>query len=62
MEIKDELIREEFRAGAKCERISLVRCLLAQPPTYYKLDSTKRAAIKNIFGNTREYILGGDWR
>ena len=62
VEIKDELLRDEFKAGAKCERISLLRCILAQPPTYYKLDSTKRAAIKNIFGNTREYILGGNWR
>ena len=62
MEIKDDLLREEFRATAKCERISLLRSILAQPPTYYKLDSTKRASIKNIFGNTRDYILGGDWR
>ena len=62
LEIKDDLLREEFRATAKCERISLLRSILAQPPTYYKLDSTKRASIKNIFGNTRDYILSGDWR
>ena len=62
MEIKDDLLREEFRATAKCERISLLRSILAQPPTYYKLDSKKRVSIKNIFGNTRDYILGGDWR
>ena len=31
MEIKDDLLREEFKATAKCERISLLRSLLARP-------------------------------
>ena len=46
MEIKDELLREQFRAGNKCERITLLRCISAQTPIYYKLDSNKRATIK----------------
>ena len=31
-------------------------------PTYYKLNSTKRATIDNIFNSTREYLLGGMWQ
>ena len=58
MQIKDEMLREEFKASSKCERIRVLRCILAQPPTYYKLNSTKRAAIDNIFNSTREYLLG----
>ena len=54
MDIKDDLLREEFRASDKCERITVLRCILAQQPTYYKLNSTKRAAINNIFRNTRD--------
>ena len=62
MDIKDDLLREEFQASNKCERITISRCILAQQPTYYKLNSTKRAAINNIFRNTCEYILIGSWR
>ena len=62
MDIKDDLLREEFRASDKCERITVFRCILAQQPTYYQLNSTKRDAINNIFRNTREYILSGSWR
>ena len=60
MEIKDDLLREEFKAAAKCERISLLRSILAQPPTYYKLDSTKKSFHKKYFWKyTRLYIK---WR
>ena len=59
MQIKDELLRKGFRAGSKCERFRVLRSILAQPPTYYKLNSTKQAAIDNIFNSTREYLLGG---
>ena len=62
MQIKDELLREEFRTSAKCERLRILSSILAQPPTYYKLTSTKRAAITNIFNSTREYVLGGSWQ
>ena len=62
MQIKDEMFREEFRASSKCERILVLRSILAQPSTYYKLSSTKRAGIQNIFSSTREYLLGGNWQ
>ena len=62
MQIKDELLRQEFRACNKCERISILRSILAQPPTYFKLNSTKRAAITNIFNSTRECLFGGMWQ
>ena len=62
LQIKDDLMRQEFRACGKCGRISILRSILAQPPTYYKLNSTKRATIENIFNSTREYLLGGMWQ
>ena len=62
MEIKDQMLREEFKVSGKCERLTLFCCILAQTLIYYKIDSTKRASVKNIFGNTREYILSGNWR
>ena len=62
MQIKDEILREEFSASSKCERIRVLRCILAQLPTYYKLNSTKRAAIDNMFNSTREYLLGRNWQ
>ena len=59
MQIKDDLLRQEFRACGKCERVRILRSILAQPPTYFKLNSTKRAPITNISNLTREFILGG---
>ena len=55
-------MREEFKACAKCERIRILRSILAQPPAYYKVDSTKRSAIRFISDSTRAYILGGVWQ
>ena len=52
MQIKDDLLRQEFRACSKCERVRIFRSILAQPPTYFKLNSTKRAPIANIFNST----------
>ena len=46
--IKDELIRDECKAIKKCERIRVVRSILNQAGTYYKLDSTKRPGIPNL--------------
>ena len=62
MLIKDNLIRQEHRACSKCERIRILRSILAQPPTYYKLDSTKRPSVRNISQSTKEYILSGMWQ
>ena len=62
MQITDDLLRQEFKACGKCERIRILRSILAQPPTYFKLNSTKRASIDNIFNSTREYLLGGMWQ
>ena len=61
LQIKYDLMRQEFRACGKCERIRILRSILAQPPTYYKLNSTKTATIDNIFKSTRECLLGGTW-
>ena len=62
MQIKDDLLRQEFRACSKCERVRIFRSILAQLPTYFKLNSTKRAPIANIFNSTREFLLGGMWQ
>ena len=62
MQIEDVLMREEFKACAKCERICILRSILPQPPTYYKVDSTKRSKIGNISNSTRGHILGGMWQ
>ena len=62
MQIKDDLLRQEFRACGKCERVRILRSILAQPPTYFKLNSTKRSPVTNIFNSTREFILGGMWQ
>ena len=59
--IKDDLIRKECKAVKKCERIRVLRSILNQAPTYYKLDSTKRQAISNITKCTKDYILSGIW-
>ena len=52
MQIKDNLMRQEHKACSKCERIRVLRSILAQPPTYYKLDSTKRPICKNMSRST----------
>ena len=60
--IKDDLIREESNTIKKCERIRVLRSILNQIPTYYKLDSLKRPAIKQLASTTKEYILSGTWQ
>ena len=53
--IKDDLIREECKAIKKCERIRVLRSILGQSGTYYKLHSTKRPDIPNLSKNQRSY-------
>ena len=60
--IKDELIRDECKAIKKCERIRVLRSILNQAGTYYKLDSTKRPGIPNLSKCTKDYILSGIWQ
>ena len=60
--IKDDLIREECKVVKKCERIRVLRSILNQAPTYYKLDSTKRPAIPNITKCTKDDIISGIWQ
>ena len=60
--IKDELIRNECNAIKKCERIRVLRSILNQIPTYYKLDSIKRPNIQNLTKCTKDYILSGIWQ
>ena len=42
------MIREEHKASSKCERVCILRSILAQSPTYYKTDSKKRTRSENI--------------
>ena len=44
------------------KRIRVLRSILNQAPTYYKLDSTKRPAIPNITKCTKDYIISGIWQ
>ena len=60
--IKDELIRQECTAIKKCERIRVLRSILYQIPTYYKLDSIKRPSIIQLTRPTKDYILSGIWQ
>ena len=60
--IKDELIREECNAIKKCERIRVLRSILHQIPTCYKLDSIKRPCIIQLTRTTKDYILSGIWQ
>ena len=60
--IKDELIREECTAIKKCERIRVLRSILYQILTYYKLDSIKRPSIIQLTRPTKDYILSGIWQ
>ena len=60
--IKDDLIREESNVIKKCERIRVLRSILNQVPTYYKLDSIKRPHIEQLTATTKDYILSGIWQ
>ena len=60
--IKNELIRNECNTIKKCERIRVLRSILNQIPTYYKLDSIKRPNIQNLTKCTKDYILSGIWQ
>ena len=60
LNIKDYLIREE--RCSRCERVRILRSILAQSPTYYKTDSKKRSRGENIFRSTKQYVLSGIWQ
>ena len=60
--MKDDLIREESSIIKKCERIRILRSILNQSPTYYKLDSLKRPYINQLTRTTKDYILSGLWQ
>ena len=60
--IKDDFIREECKAIKKCERIRVLRSILNQAGTYYKLHSTKRPDIPNLSKSTKDYILSRTWQ
>ena len=62
MQIKDKLMREEHKVGSKCERLRVLRSILAQSPTYYKIDPNKIPNCKSISQSTKEYILSGMWQ
>ena len=60
--IKDDLIRDECKAIKKCERIRVLRSILGQSGTHYKLHSTKRLDIPNLSKSTKDHILSGIWQ
>ena len=60
--MKDDLIREESNLIKKNEKIRVLRSILNQIPTYYKLDSIKRPAITQLTRTTKNYILSGLWQ
>ena len=60
--IKDDLIREESNLIRKCERIRVLRSILNQILTYYKLHSLKRPAIQQLTRTTKDYILSSLWQ
>ena len=60
--MKDDLIREESNIIKKCERIRILRSILNQSPTHYKLDSRKRPHINQLTRTTKDYILSGLWQ
>ena len=60
--IKYDLLKEEHKACSKCERIRILRSILNQSPTNYKLDSNKRPKQTNILQTTKAYILNGYWQ
>ena len=62
LKIKDDLIRQESNLIKKCERILVLRSILNQIPTYYKLDSLKRPAIQQLTRTTKDYVLSGLWQ
>ena len=57
--IKDDLIREDCKAIKKCEKIRVLRSILGQSGTLYKLHSTKRPDIPNLSKSTKDHILSG---
>ena len=57
---KNGLLKAEALAVYQCERLCILRSILAQPLILYKLDSDKhRKNITNI--STRSYILNSHW-
>ena len=62
LKIKDDLIRQESNLIKKCEKIRVLRSILNQIPTYYKLDSLKRPAIQQLTRTTKDYVLSGLWQ
>ena len=62
IKIKDDLIREQSKIFAKCKRFRVLKSILSESPTYYKIDSIIRPNCVNIIKSTKEYILSGMWQ
>ena len=60
--IKYDLLRDECKACIKCERTCVLRSILAQSPTYYKLECNKRPKKSDVLQITKAYILNGYWQ
>ena len=61
-QIKYGLLHDENKMAKKCEIICILRSILNQPFTYFKLDSNKRpASVRSPIHATKHYILNGYW-
>ena len=60
--IKYDLLRQECKACTICERIRILRSILAQSPTYYKPECNKRPKKSDVLQTTKAYSLNGYWQ
>lgn len=59
------MLRLENTAAAKNERLRVLRMILLQPVTYYKIGSNKSLQQRKFTGitfvSTKEYVLNSYW-
>ena len=61
-QVKYGLLHDDNKSTKKCERIHILRSIVNQPFTYFKLDSNKRPpSVESLIYSTKHYILNGYW-
>ena len=62
---KFEILKLEYKALLKNERLRVFKALLLQPVTYYKIDYSKRSEQTNFskptYTTTKDYTLNSHW-
>ena len=58
---KFEFLTSESHAIHLCERLRVLRCIYAQPPSLHKLGSQVLMIFRSL-KSTRELILNGSWK